>query len=197
MKKLIGITGYARSGKDTFYERAAFHLSKEGKTATRIAFADALKKELDPLLKKHTNISAFTEDPKDKELIRPLLVTYGTDLRRKLNENCWIQSIQNKVIDHLNQNEFVFVTDVRFENEAKWIKMNNGILVRVEREGIGPANHEEHRQAVRMRSNVHFNVCWPTFGHDDISKADDYVVPTLAAILKNTPEVANVIEEIM
>jgi hypothetical protein len=197
MKKLIGICGYARSGKDTFYQRSAHYLSQEGKVATRIAFADALKKELDPLLVKTIGISAFTEKDSEKELIRPLLVTYGTELRRKLNPNCWIEAVQNKVIHHINQNEYVFVTDVRYENEAEWIKINNGILIHVQREGVGPANHEEHRQYIRMKKYIHFNICWPTFGNDAIESSDEYVVPTLSALMKNMPEVNQVIEEVM
>lgn len=197
MKKLIGICGYARSGKDTFFNRASLALSKDGKKARRIAFADALKKELDPLLLKTMNISAFTEDSEEKELIRPLLVTYGTDLRRKVNPNCWIEAVQNQVIHHLEQNEYVFITDVRYENEAEWVKMNNGILVHVQRDGVGPANHEEHRQYIRMKKHIHFNVAWPTFGDDEINSSDEYVIPTLSAVIKNMPEVKQVAEEIM
>ena len=197
MRKLIGITGYARSGKDTFYERCALHLNKEGKSSHRIAFADALKDELNPLLSKYAGISAFTEDNAEKEIIRPLLVTYGTEIRRHLNQNCWIEKVQPQVIDHLSQNEFVFVTDVRFENEAQWIKMNNGILIHVSREGIGPANHEEHRQYVKMKKHIHFNLHWPTFGVEDINKADEYVLPALSALLKSMPEVDIKLEEVV
>ena len=88
MKKLIGIAGFARSGKDTFYQRSAQLLSKEGYKSTRIAFADALKNELNELLLSNIGISAFTEEDQEKDLIRPLLVTYGTHLRRHLNESC-------------------------------------------------------------------------------------------------------------
>ena len=85
MKKLIGIAGYARSGKDTFFARSAKYLNDNGFEAKRYAFADALKSEVDSLLTEHTGLSAFTEKDSEKEIVRPLLVTYGTEIRRKLS----------------------------------------------------------------------------------------------------------------
>jgi hypothetical protein len=188
MKKLIGISGFARSGKDTFYERAAKILAKDEKKSHRIAFADALKNELNELLIKNVDISAFTENNEEKELIRPLLVTYGTEIRRKLNQNCWIERVQPRVIHHLNEGDYVFVTDVRFENEAKWITMNGGCLVNIHREGIEPANHEEHRQSIRMRKYISYNIHWPTFGEDDIEQCDDHILPIIAHIVQTEPK---------
>ena len=92
--KFIGISGFARSGKDTFYERCKIHLEKEGKKVCRFAFADALKSECDELLSKYTDISAFTENKTEKETVRPLLVSWGTQIRRELDQNCWIKKIK-------------------------------------------------------------------------------------------------------
>ena len=94
MNKLIGLTGFARSGKDTFYIRAANYLANTDNLAFRFAFADVLKRECDPLLMLNAGISAFTSNPEEKELIRPLLVAYGTGIRRKLDSNCWINKIK-------------------------------------------------------------------------------------------------------
>lgn len=187
MNYLIGITGFARSGKDTIYKRAKTILENEGRKCCRFAFADALKYESDEFLKKNTGISAFTEDPKEKEIIRSFLVTYGTDIRRRLDENCWIKSIQDKVVEKLNEGYNVFITDVRFKNEAEWIKMNHGILTYVSRDGIKPANHEEHRQYHRYKGMVEYFIHWPTFGEEEINKCDEHVLPFLAHILKQEP----------
>ena len=188
MKKLIGISGYARSGKDTFYQRSAEILSKNDKKSVRLAFADALKHELDDLLVTHLGISAFTEDDKEKELIRPLLVTYGTELRRKLNPNCWIETIQSDVMDYLDDGSYVFITDVRFENEARWIKSQGGLMVYVEREGIKPANHEEHKQNVRMKKYLNYKIFWPTFGAGSLDNCDEHIYPAIAHILQSQPK---------
>ena len=121
MSKLIGISGFARSGKDTFYQRGKIALEKEGYKACRFAFADALKYEIDEILAKYTEISAFTENKTEKELIRPLLVTWGTDIRRKIDENCWIKKIQSDVEKKIKEGYYVFVTNVRYKNEAEHI----------------------------------------------------------------------------
>ena len=197
MRKLIGITGFARSGKDTFFERADLALKKESLRCERVAFADALKNEVDDLLKTHTGISAFTENDEEKSLVRPLLVTYGTDIRRKLNQNCWIEKVQPIVIEHLENNKFVFVTDVRFKNEAEWIKMNGGFMVKVERDGVGPANHEEHKQSVLMKQHIDYKIAWPTFGDDEISNCDEFILPTLSAIVQQAKTYENAYQEIM
>jgi len=193
MKKLIGLTGFARSGKDTFFERSKMLLEKEDKACHRVAFADALKHELDDVLIKYTGISAFTEDNKSKELIRPLLVTYGTHIRRHLNQNCWIERVQPSVIHNLSAGKYVFITDVRFENEAQWISNNGGILINVAREGVRPANHEERAESIKMKKYIKYNVDWPTFGSEELDSCDEYVIPILAHIVQSQPK----FEEVM
>ncbi len=173
--KLIGLTGFARSGKDTFFLRAADYLKSSGHKATRFAFADVLKKECDSLLKAHTGISAFTSIPSEKELIRPLLVTYGTDIRRKLNPNCWINEIKNDVSKKLKEGDYVFITDVRFANEARWIQSQGGLIFNIEREGIGPANKEERDQAKLIKMMLNARIKWPTFGKSKVYLCDSYI----------------------
>ncbi len=176
MNKLIGISGFARSGKDTFYQRCKEILSPLGEQAKRYSFADALKQELDEILIKYTGISAFTEKTSEKEIIRPLLVTYGTDIRRKLNQNCWIEKINFGVEFNLKSNNFVFITDVRFLNEAEWIKNRGGILVNINRQGIGPANEGEQEQYDLFKNLIDYKINWPTFGEKDIARCDDIIL---------------------
>ena len=183
MSRLIGISGFARSGKDTFYQRAKLALEKEGYQACRFAFADALKEECNEILSKYTDIDAFTEDEGAKEMIRPLLVTWGTDIRRKLDENCWIKKIQSQVEEKIRDGYYVFITDVRYKNEAEWIKINGGTLVNLTRHDVGPANHEEHRESHRMRPFISHKVYWETFGKEDIEKCDEYVIPFMSEVV--------------
>lgn len=188
MNKIIGISGYARSGKDTFYSRSALHLKSRKLDAVRYAFADALKEELDVLLKEHVGISAFSEKDKEKEIIRPLLVTYGTELRRKLNPNCWIEKIQDRVLSDAEQGKYVFITDVRFENEAQWVKSQGGKMVYIEREDIKPANSEESIQNIRMKKYIDYKIYWETFGADKTNLCDEHVLPFLAHLIQNQPK---------
>ena len=73
---IIGLCGHARSGKDTFCELAKSFLSKKKVGAARAAFADQLKRDLDALCRNKIGCSAFTDEPEEKELIRPKLPTF-------------------------------------------------------------------------------------------------------------------------
>lgn len=187
MNKLIGLSGFARSGKDTAFERSKLLLEKEGHKAYRFAFADELKRESDAFLKTNIGISAFTENEKEKKIIRPFLVTYGTEIRRKLDKNCWIKTIQQRVIDKLDEGYYVFITDVRFKNEAEWLKINGGKLVNISREGVKPANHEEHRQYHLMKPFINYHIFWETFGKNSINSCDEHLFPVLAHLLQAEP----------
>lgn len=173
--KLIGLTGFARSGKDTFFLRSSNYLKSKGERATRFAFADVLKKECDSLLTLNTGISAFTCIPEEKELIRPLLVTYGTHIRRRLDPDCWINEIKLDVFKKISQGYYVFITDVRYANEAKWIQSQGGLIFNIEREGVGPANKEEMDESKSIKMLTNCRVRWPSFGDDKISLCDKYV----------------------
>lgn len=185
MNKIIGVTGFARSGKDTFFQESSKILSKA--KCYRYAFADALKDESDDFLKRNVGISAFTENNQDKELIRPFLVTYGTHLRRKLNPNCWIEKVE-KLIDDNHQdsnNNFIFITDVRFENEAQWVKSIGGIITKVTRDNVKAANEDEHIQSALIEKYVDLHIIWPTYNPGDISQSHSLLQPVLK---KNFPK---------
>ena len=176
MNKLIGISGFARSGKDTFYKRCSNILGSHNEKCKNFSFADALKQELDELLIKHTGISAYTSVDSEKQIIRPLLVTYGTEIRRRINPNCWVEKIESSVIEYLNKGYYVFVTDVRFLNEANWVKNQGGYLFNIQRDGIGPANKDEKDQYRLFRYLIDYTVSWPTFDELDTSSYDNYVI---------------------
>jgi len=161
MNKLIGVSGFATSGKDTLFTEASSFLKSSKKKACRFAFADELKNECNDFLLDNIGISAFTKSPIEKEIIRPFLVTYGTDLRRRLDPLCWIKKISSKVSKKHSEGAFVFVTDVRFLNEAQWIIDSGGFLVHVSRSGIGPANTDEHKEFLKYKNLIDLHVKWP------------------------------------
>jgi hypothetical protein len=168
--KLIGLCGLARCGKDSFFEVSESILSKQGIDVKRYAFADSLKQECDELLNKYVGISAFTEKSSEKEIIRPLLVTYGTHIRRKLNQNCWIDKINNDVLKSISNNKIVFVTDVRFENEINWIHSLKGESIHITREGNSAPNKEELKNDPILKEKSTQNIYWKNF--DSIKSKD-------------------------
>ena len=69
--------------------------------------------------------------------IRRLLQRLGTEAgRQTLWDSIWIDA----ALTGLPEDARVVVTDVRFPNEAQAIKDRDGIVWRVERPGVGPAN---------------------------------------------------------
>lgn len=182
---LIGITGNARCGKDTFCEYAKRFLSKKKVSAARAAFADELKKDLDHLCKHKIGISAFTQDTSEKEIIRPLLVTYGSEVIRKMDENWWIDRLEKTLGVHQHMNILPIITDVRYPNEMDWIqKKHNGVVIHVTREGIKPANAEEKKYSAYLKSNADFRIRWPTFGEENLDQADRFVRKVMNKVFK-------------
>lgn len=179
MSKLIGVTGFARSGKDTFFSCGSRYLKGIEESSVRYAFADVLKSECDPLTRQYAGISCFTSNDEEKALIRPLLVAYGTHLRRQLNPNCWIDRIRGDVSRALNANHYVFITDVRFENEAEWVLSEGGSVINVCREGVGAANPDEAEQSQLIKPLLTSSLTWPTYGDSCLAQA----YPSVASIL--------------
>ena len=176
---LLGLSGVARSGKDTFFS----FIEEEGVKCKRIAFADELKQECLRFLLDNTGISAFTEDPEEKEIIRPFLVTYGTHIRRKLNPYCWIDKVNNKAKNLISSSILPVITDVRYENEAKWVHDMGGKLIHVSRtEGnnnINPSNREEEENDPILIKKADAHVNWPTYSSLEMCR------PVVQECLKN------------
>jgi hypothetical protein len=172
--KVVGICGLARCGKDSFYSFCKKSLSSKGVESIRFAFADSLKQECNEILEKYTGISAFTENPKEKEIIRPLLVTYGTHIRRRINPNCWIDKIQNDVLQNVKNNKITFITDVRFENEIDWVHEIGGKSVHITRKGIIAPNKEELRNNPILKDKSSHQVEW-----DDFNKEPDQYISNI------------------
>ena len=181
--KLFGICGLARCGKDSFYNFSKPFFDSAGKNHKRYAFADSLKKEADELLSKYVGISAFTEKQKEKEIIRPFLVTYGTHVRRKLNPNCWVDKIRDDVSGDLNQNTYVFVTDVRFENEIDWIHEMGGEAIHITRSGNIAPNQEELENDPILKRKSRNHIEWGNFENEDMSQISKKVNDLLSSIL--------------
>ena len=139
---IIGLCGYAQSGKDT----AAAHLV-ESLGWARVAFADPLREmlyALNPALDEWTNVQSLVDKvgwefaKKDPE-VRRLLQALGTEAGRKvLGDEIWVDVAAKKIRKMLPAN--VVLTDVRFENEAQMILGMYGQIIRVERPGVGAVN---------------------------------------------------------
>lgn len=181
--KIVGICGLARCGKDSFYSFCKKSLEGKGLNSVRFAFADSLKKECNEILEKYVGISAFTEDNHEKEIIRPLLVTYGTHIRRRINPNCWIDKIQNSVLKEKKEGNMVFITDIRFENEIDWIHEIGGESIHITREGIIAPNKEESENDPTLKSKSLHKVHWKDFNQEPEGYISNIVNEVIQSIL--------------
>lgn len=143
---LVGFSGYGYSGKDSCGEALI-----KRRTFTRAAFADEVRTAcllLDPLVRvpDTDKIVPLTDYlrmvcgndwnlAKKNPEVRRLLQRMGTELGRQFfGEDIWIRMLSSR-IEGLPA---VAITDVRFWNEADWIKAQGGIVIRVHRPGTGP-----------------------------------------------------------
>jgi hypothetical protein len=178
---MIGISGYARSGKDTFGECLVKKLKEYGIKAKTYALATQLKIDIDFLTKNDFGISAFTKDDVEKIIIRPLLVGYGESWR-KANPDHWIEIVDS----NFEKGTLSIITDIRYENEAKYILKNQGFLLNLNRKlpdgnYIKAANKEEELNAPLVQKLSSFNLTWATI--NDEKEIEDVVESFIISIL--------------
>ena len=158
---LIGIAGFARTGKDSLASMIASLLKDQSNKCNIASFAYHIKKDVDLFLKSRLNISAFTEDPKEKEIIRPMLVCWGTEIiRNKIDSKYWIQKMHSTCAVHTLQGAKTIIPDVRFQNEVEWIHSLGGTTIYIEREGINPINQDEEKYTKKLKNMCKFSFFW-------------------------------------
>lgn len=120
---IIGVGGFARSGKDTFVKIARKICEENGYIAHKAAFADALKNDLSEFLMRYYGINVWTEDTNEKSIIRPILVAHGCQKRVQTEGKYWIDKIDELIEKNsvFLPNTILFVSDCRFPNEVDWI----------------------------------------------------------------------------
>lgn len=158
---VIGITGYARAGKD-FVGEVIHNLYRKHELNSRLhSFAFLLKSEMRHFLLENFGIDAFTNNTQEKKIIRPLLIEYGEAKRKVSNGSYWIdevrQDINKDFCDGLQRT--AIITDVRYENEAKFIKeYPNNLIIYVSRydesgNRITPAHETEANSVAIVRDD--------------------------------------------
>ena len=159
---IIGVSGSARSGKDTFFQLLNKYYGSP-KHFQRFAFADELKNDLRRLISRKFGIKISNCTDEEKELIRPLMVSYGK-LARNINEDYWIQRLMNKILPYKNLKVPV-ITDVRYPNEQRYLKQHfeDCINVHISRKGFPPINEEEEENVPTLKDNCDYHLEWETF----------------------------------
>lgn len=137
---IIGLTGYAQSGKDSVAKTLVEHYG-----FTRLAFADKIRDmlyDLNPMVKDGFRLQGVVDAygwDQAKVLfpeVRKDLQALGVSARTHLDPDIWVTAVLRQMTDEVNY----VITDVRFKNEAIIIKQAQGELWRVKRPGVGAVN---------------------------------------------------------
>jgi hypothetical protein len=150
---IIGLTGYAQSGKDTVAKYLA------GKGYKHLAFADPLRElalSINPTLHIEVTEIALGYAPKQKIKLEALIEAVGYEkaeknpavmefyqnlgqaMRNWEGDDYWVEATLHRLtdtnIDLLNpQHLMLVISDVRYKNEAKLIKDLGGVIIKVTR----------------------------------------------------------------
>lgn len=147
---ILGLTGYAQSGKDT-----VANILVEQFGFTRVAYADKLKE----LLMRQNPTVVVDGEPKELATlvadsdwdtakqnveVRALLQRTGQGARETLGDSIWLNGLSLKLVELGYQpgSMNVVISDVRYPNEIA----GTTDMWRVSREGVGPVNdHDTER----------------------------------------------------
>lgn len=133
---IIGFSGKMGTGKNYIAENLLPHILNKMLNNIQyyyLSFGDQIKVELGCRNSDLTYDKLFNNKTKE---VRQQLQRYGTEQGRdKYGKDIWIRSMgmwmdifKNRTPD---KNNVFIITDVRFKNEADWIKQHKGILIRV------------------------------------------------------------------
>lgn len=148
---VVGISGPAGSGKDHAADVMLEKLQENGIPAAKYSFAFPIK-NVAQFLFGLTDDEMYSEEGK-KEISRygygmtnrKILQLIGTEsFRDVFNENIWIDFAERFIAE--SGVEVIIIPDVRFENEAEFIKAN-GYLITVDptgREGFEEISEKDH-----------------------------------------------------
>jgi adenosyl cobinamide kinase/adenosyl cobinamide phosphate guanylyltransferase len=169
---LIGISGKARSGKDTFAEMLSRELQEQtGQAYVLMAYAHELKlkvqKDFDLSYEQLWGEEKEIEDKRyrkhtDKDEMvywtaREIMQNYG-QFFRTINYDFWVDHLFSVIEE--KEYKTVIITDLRHTNEVNAVVDGGGFHVRVEREEDEATHNKQHisETALDERHRIDFTV---------------------------------------
>ena len=139
---IIGLSGYARSGKDEIAK-----ILIEDYSFIRVGFADKIRQMLvatNPLVKEGLRLEDVVENYGWEQAkvifpeVRTLLQNMGVGARNIFKDTFWI----DHALEYIDSNHNYVITDVRFINEAETIKSYaDSQIWRIRRIGVEAVNN--------------------------------------------------------
>lgn len=132
MTKLIALTGYSQTGKDTLgsiFMAAGFQ---------RLTMEDATKHLFDPLCEERLGFSAFIDNPEQQKQMKPLFLHGGRIFYNSILLDFFreVDRLQDKGVPIIN-------TQLSSIREARMWRMRGGKIYEVYRPDVEPQTQEE------------------------------------------------------
>jgi dephospho-CoA kinase len=176
---IIGISGYAQSGKDTI---ANYLVSNYG--FVKVSFADPIRKALYALnpkinvgdmlgIRLSTAVDGLGWETlkANSAEARELLQRFGTEVGREIfGQDFWV----NQAMDEARRHEKVVFSDVRYPNEIEAILEASGASWRVIKEGIEAVN--DHSSENALDSHDFNQKIYNTGSKEDLYAKIDYLI---------------------
>lgn len=165
---VLGLTSTRGCGKDTLYQL----LYQLDRRFVRLAFADSLKADLGAFLHEQFGLDVWTVTGAAKELIRPILISYGMAQRYR-DPDHWAKKVvrqiekQSHAARAAGLGYIPVVTDVRFASEVALMNKEYGDrfrLVNLTRHGSPPPTDEEEKHYRTIATLADYHLAW---GNDD------------------------------
>lgn len=140
--KLVGLVGKSGSGKDKFFSQVLAPLGY-----TRLSLADAVRvfsillfarvyegidKDTSSLLRVFPYLYQEMFSMNKSPLARTIQQYVGTELvKKKFDRDYWIKVLDPLVRERIEKGIKVAITDIRFPEEADYVKNNRGLLIKI------------------------------------------------------------------
>jgi len=161
---LIGITGFKGCGKTSFAKALTEEIKNNFYRSVLLSpFARPLKITSEAIFGKAkwygTDAEKAMELPYWHNLlgekyssVRRILQTLGTDVFRAIHPQIWIEA-QRMYLQQQGSLDIVIIDDVRFENEADFVRKGNGQLIHVVRMGVSSQDKHASEAGVKVSDN--------------------------------------------
>lgn len=168
--RLIAVTGRKRSGKGAVSASIARQLLAEGSTCLEVGFSDLLKQQayrlfVDPngtipaavrwadKVKEEHTIEVYNEnldqdhdfaiEPVAQLSMRSFLQRLGTEAGRDMwGPDFWVAQMERRLLAATA--DAVVIGDLRFDNEAEWVREVGGEVWEVQRPGLAATAESSH-----------------------------------------------------
>jgi hypothetical protein len=172
-KIIVGVSGYARSGKNTLCDILNNFCKSKGLESKIFSFAFALRQDLNSFCTEKFGISAFTENSEEKNKIRPLLISYGEVQRNLSNGLYWLTKLKPEINNFFkNGGNVALISDLRFKvfdfDEIDFVRSYPNSLIycvsRIKENGeeVKPAHLSESENFPKICKKSDVNSTWRT-----------------------------------